>query len=641
MSSPQYLDRGTLRELILDFYTTNDPQRLRDGIDINGMVNWTFENSLQALNDMLYEQYGTEIDPFKSVNYNSTENFKRVSAALVAPPVPTVSNNNKEEIETRLVKFYKKHDQSKLNSLEKLVNFAVYRGIDMLNSRLMAKYGEDLSAFGPESENNSEPSEIDNFPTKAPPPPPVMNISGQQFSAVQEPQVIPPKSALIGKKREQPIAPPPPPMDDHMSVMLPPPPPLADFVDPDTIEEELTKFYKAHDPGKLMVVDALAAWVIRIGRIKYNEKLLQLYGYTLDDPLPEDNEEEENDVMAFNAPVERKPDILVVPEEKPFVKPRKITPPPIEEEVREVPPPVSPRKNQVMPPVVPREVPAPIPREIPPPIIPRDAPPPVTPRINPAPERKKDVVENPFRQPLLKETSEPVPKPIFAAPESGRGRHNYPSVLMDMAPPKPASPKEDFSFLSSDKFATKTRDKKPTKADLSALTSPTYGSKKGFKPPAPPGSPTRQVKDFRKPQTSGFKPPPPTGTPKPTPKSKFSKPKSNNGMFTPMPPQSPSYRAKAKPKPKTKHVVPINAIKSTSFNKAAECEGFRLNMTATSFGMCVCGRPRAAHKRLQAGINTKKKANAAVSRVNIPGKSRFGPPPPNYKVSRKPAYGNL
>lgn len=293
-----YLDKATLRELVLDFYSTYDPQRLRDGIDISGMVNWTFENGLGELNRMLYQQYRAEIDPSRRVNNNSKEAFQRISTALMGGAEVDFEEDEEQRqiLFGQLEGFYRKHDPSKLGSLQKLVDFAIYRGVEQLNEKLRLKYGEDLTSYlnsrNPGLQNIKKTGVGANF--TSPPTPP------QRF------QVQPPvqQSPIFQRDEELRLAPLPSipnksklPLsgvvaDDDNETYLPPPPPEEDFVDPELIEEELKKFYKYYDPGKLDVVEALASWVMKIGRIEFNKKLVQVYGYHLDDPLPTEQKEE-------------------------------------------------------------------------------------------------------------------------------------------------------------------------------------------------------------------------------------------------------------------------------------------------------------------------------------------------------------
>lgn len=50
-------------------------------------------------------------------------------------------NSAKDQILYKLQEFYKEHDPSKLNDLDKLVTFAMYHGVRKLNSKLISKYG--------------------------------------------------------------------------------------------------------------------------------------------------------------------------------------------------------------------------------------------------------------------------------------------------------------------------------------------------------------------------------------------------------------------------------------------------------------------------------------------------------------------
>ena len=63
-----------LRQLILKFYSENDPGKLRMGLDVNGIVEWTSRNGMNALNTMLKKQFGKGIDPNQKLG-TATQQF--------------------------------------------------------------------------------------------------------------------------------------------------------------------------------------------------------------------------------------------------------------------------------------------------------------------------------------------------------------------------------------------------------------------------------------------------------------------------------------------------------------------------------------------------------------------------------------
>lgn len=347
MASPQ-IEKSRLRDLILAFYTKNDPMRLQDGIDINGMVNWTMEKGIGALNNMLQKSYGEVIDPNDNVDMNNAEHINRVSMAVSGRHVLDMHEMKKIKIAEELKRFYKKYDPSKLPAIFKLTEYALYKGENALNSKLRMKYGADLRTFDQEIDDNSSASTIDidiippivatvnNIPKAA--------IEGESEepvtentleattdepeeevvneSEVEEVPVVPvipdiaqiPAEAMasqrsIASSAIVEITRPPSILEDEVQqileteeegnqvtptveeVEIPPEPEEGPGIvdnleeDKEKLQAELLRFYKTHDPDKLIVLDALVLWALQLGRKGYNEKMMQLYGADLDTPI--------------------------------------------------------------------------------------------------------------------------------------------------------------------------------------------------------------------------------------------------------------------------------------------------------------------------------------------------------------------
>jgi len=62
-----------------------------------------------------------------------------------------------------------------------------------------------------------------------------------------------------------------------------PRPLIEDFIDENSTEDELAKFYEKYDPGKLNALEFIVPFAISLGRIEFNKKLNQSYGASLDD----------------------------------------------------------------------------------------------------------------------------------------------------------------------------------------------------------------------------------------------------------------------------------------------------------------------------------------------------------------------
>jgi len=280
-----------LTELIIDFYTTNDPERMRKGVDINGMVKWALANGVDKLNRMLVDQYGEGLDLNKNLG-SAVQQFNRMSMAFIDQSLLRTEEMKRDEIYVKLHAFYENYDRAKLAGIQKIVDFAMFKGVHVLNQKLMMKYGEDLGDDWKYQPGMSNPG---------PDPPPRMPTMKQASAPPKVPPKAPPRNIdKAPPPKPPPKNPPPSPaaslpplpsaeeaeasLEDELRVSaLPPPPPIEDFIDENTIEDELAKFYAKYDPGKLDALEYIVPFATGLGRIEFNKKLIQLYGASLDD----------------------------------------------------------------------------------------------------------------------------------------------------------------------------------------------------------------------------------------------------------------------------------------------------------------------------------------------------------------------
>lgn len=342
MASPQF-DDNRIRDLIVAYYTKNDPQRLHDGIDIHGMVGWTRKNGFQALNDLLKGKYGVEIDLNDSTELNTNAQIARMSMAVSGQAMMDLDEMKKIRIASQLKKFYKKYDPSKLPSIFKLTEYALYKGEKALNQKLQIKYGQDLRTIDDvedPSDDGSDGSEstLDVIP-------PLGHIINPHIKPAQDNLDLPAvdKESVHSEIKEDVVV--QPKEEDVLSeseeskevvivkkpsilasiheeeaiedVMTPSPVNIVEKIvpeenveeeetggivedleaDKEKLEAQLTEFYKENDPDKILVIEALVLWALQLGRSGFNEKLKQLYGKDLDSPIAGSKTEVKNDVV--------------------------------------------------------------------------------------------------------------------------------------------------------------------------------------------------------------------------------------------------------------------------------------------------------------------------------------------------------
>eukprot|EP00924_Labyrinthula_sp_SR-Ha-C_P006728 snap_masked-scaffold_29-processed-gene-2.57-mRNA-1 protein AED:1.00 eAED:1.00 QI:0/-1/0/0/-1/1/1/0/853 len=153
-SLPDGVDLAKIRSLILAFYQKYDPDKLRRNLDVKEMVEFTLTNGFDSLNDLLYSQYGKKIniDASSAVGDQSFQDLNvQESVVLGKYRVPeTPVDQERVMLEKRVKKFYNKFDKSKLNKedITRIVDYAMYHGVDKLNYKLVNKYGEGIKSEG-------------------------------------------------------------------------------------------------------------------------------------------------------------------------------------------------------------------------------------------------------------------------------------------------------------------------------------------------------------------------------------------------------------------------------------------------------------------------------------------------------------
>lgn len=257
------LDATRIRELLLDFYTENDPQRLNMGLDIFSMVVWTQQNGLESLNDLLHDQYGKEIDPNKKLG-GAGASFKRFSTLMSTDTAKEAVRRN--QIYTALLKFYEEHDPSKIGRLNDFVQYIMLHGVSAFNRKLYAKYGQEIK--GLEEDNKSRQTERTE-----------RSSMGSSFTLTSAAGLASKTGGGFGAQTydEDDLPPPPPPLDDEAWQML-----QQEFKEgeseEDVLRTKLTGYYAFYDPGKLAHVDDIVQWGLQIGEHELEAKLMQIYG---------------------------------------------------------------------------------------------------------------------------------------------------------------------------------------------------------------------------------------------------------------------------------------------------------------------------------------------------------------------------
>lgn len=115
-----------LETLVTRFYEKHDPGKLGDVNHVTGIVSWTRNNGLDALDGKLKGKYG------------------KVLKDYARPDDPPVDSDWRTVLKA-LEKFYAKHEPTKPdNQIEDIWRWTILKGVFALNEKLSSKYGESL-----------------------------------------------------------------------------------------------------------------------------------------------------------------------------------------------------------------------------------------------------------------------------------------------------------------------------------------------------------------------------------------------------------------------------------------------------------------------------------------------------------------
>jgi len=253
------LTAGRIRELLLDFYQEHDAKRLAMGLDVYSMVMWTIENGLDALNELLEDQYGATIDPGKKLG-GQEQAMRRFSKMIDVPD--SADRQMKNHIRQKLVDFYKQHDETKLNRVDDFVEYILLHSVEAFNRKLITKYGVGIQLDGKFAETNRYGS--------------TRYVEDARGSVkMSKPPTLPSRPQRPEK-----------PQEDEEDDLPPPPPPPTDSMMKDeggdaareVLKKKLEGYYAIYDPEKLSHLDSIVEWGMTIGEVELEGKLIQLYG---------------------------------------------------------------------------------------------------------------------------------------------------------------------------------------------------------------------------------------------------------------------------------------------------------------------------------------------------------------------------
>jgi hypothetical protein len=177
------LDGSGLRTRLRLFYQANE-KVAKSEKDLDDIIVWTLENSVEELNKKLKKKYGKSL---VDTSFADMPPPPLVDDARPPAPPPKPSNSSKQghkaplppmpppdfasalpeenqrqttqqQLEERLKRFYAKKDAVKNNAkqIERDVKAILSNGIDLFNSQLMQNYGESLNSVRPKTLKNQK-----------------------------------------------------------------------------------------------------------------------------------------------------------------------------------------------------------------------------------------------------------------------------------------------------------------------------------------------------------------------------------------------------------------------------------------------------------------------------------------------------
>lgn len=238
--------RSQLRDVLVEFYSRVDPARLDAGIDINGMIDWIVYHGPDDMNARLMAKYGQGLN-FDILKQPKATNQSALHRISMMPNTQLIEQQQKRlELRAKVEAFYKENDPDKLATVDTFVEWIEVNGEKAFNDLLMKKYGKTMG-----------------LATRAKPTPPTPPAVLQQ--APPTPAPAPVASAT---------KPAPPTLPPRQNTAPSGPDPA--------LIDKLNRFYSLHEPDQPNDPLPIAEWASQVGLTVLNEKLMQLYGGSLD-----------------------------------------------------------------------------------------------------------------------------------------------------------------------------------------------------------------------------------------------------------------------------------------------------------------------------------------------------------------------
>eukprot|EP00516_Mucochytrium_quahogii_P000265 CAMPEP_0203761478 /NCGR_PEP_ID=MMETSP0098-20131031/14562_1 /ASSEMBLY_ACC=CAM_ASM_000208 /TAXON_ID=96639 /ORGANISM=" , Strain NY0313808BC1" /LENGTH=579 /DNA_ID=CAMNT_0050655495 /DNA_START=94 /DNA_END=1830 /DNA_ORIENTATION=+ len=277
-------DKLYIRSRIEMFYLKNEPSKLDNKDDMNGIVEWVMYNGIDSLNDKLFLKYGEVVEEVQEsdvyihleafyAKHNPKKSPAEIRAVLDWGVVNGFTDLNLKMIErygeglgmtdrkklrkdttAKLTSFYTQHNPEKLDpdNLEFIVEYALKHGMNNLNTRLQAKYSSNLTTIQRDEKR-----------------PLSKNIAQKARQSIRKSLSVFSTGADRSVRIES--------IRDAQAAVL------GDLEYQEYLRKLIEIFYAREDPNKLLDgVSAIMEYALAAGESALNKRLVEKYGRNLD-----------------------------------------------------------------------------------------------------------------------------------------------------------------------------------------------------------------------------------------------------------------------------------------------------------------------------------------------------------------------
>eukprot|EP00924_Labyrinthula_sp_SR-Ha-C_P004885 maker-scaffold_1-snap-gene-15.43-mRNA-1 protein AED:0.00 eAED:0.00 QI:87/1/1/1/0/0/2/196/284 len=135
-----------LKEILIQYYTKHKPEKLEPDTKeafLEKLIDWAFGNGLEALNTLLYHEYGEPL----SLQFQTEEDSDEVFPEPMNPTRHKREISEDQKLRKQVIKFYAYYDPKQISTIESVMAWIKRHGVKVLNKKLMKKYQANLNTL--------------------------------------------------------------------------------------------------------------------------------------------------------------------------------------------------------------------------------------------------------------------------------------------------------------------------------------------------------------------------------------------------------------------------------------------------------------------------------------------------------------